>query len=153
MKTIQAGSRAFFSGMEGFTPKDNDVVVICEEGEHSGFLVKRFFRGDDGKTCQFHIARVPKQRLISWEVRRAQAMSLGHYLLTDFCQEFGITMADLEQLRPLRQRIDIRHEYVGMIYDYYLENGAMTLTDEQRMVVYEEYKRERINDKKFIVEK
>ena len=70
-------------------------------------------------------------------------MSLGHYLLPEFCREFGITLNDFEQLRPLRDRLDYLHKYVGMIYDYYLENGAMMLTDEQRMAVYDEYKKER----------
>ena len=144
MKRILAGSRAFFSDIEGFQPHDRDEVVICEDGEHPGFLVKRFFRSEDGQGCEFHIARVPKERLIRWEVRRGQAMSLGHYLLPEFCREFGITMDDFEQLRPLRDRLDYLHKYVGMIYDYYMENGAMTLTDEQRMAVYEEYKKERV---------
>jgi hypothetical protein len=143
MKRIIAGSRAFFSHVEGFAPHDHDELVICEDGEHQGFLVKRYFASADGQGCEFHIARVDKQRLIHWELRRGQAMSLGHYLLPEFCTEFGITMEDLEKLRPLRERLDYRHKYVGMIYDYYLENEAMTLTDEQRMAVYDEYKKER----------
>jgi hypothetical protein len=142
MKRILTGSRAFFSDIDGFTPHDRDEVCICEEGEHPGFLVKRFFHTKDGN-CEFHIVRVPKERLIKWEVRRGQAMSLGHYLLPEFCREFGITLNDFEQLRPLRDRLDYLHKYVGMIYDYYLENEAMTLTDEQRMAVYDEYKKER----------
>lgn len=143
MKRILAGSRAFFSNIDGFTPHDRDEVVICDEGEHHGFLVKRFFKSDDGQGCEFHIARVPKERLIKWEVRRGKAMSLGHYLLPEFCAEYGITLEDFEQLQPLRERLDHLHEYVGMIYDYYLQNEAMSLTDEQLMAVYNEYKKER----------
>ena len=143
MKRILAGSRAFFSGIDGFSPHDTDTVCICEQDEHRGFLVKRFFRNQEDGGCEFHIARVPKERLIKWELRRGQAMSLGHYLLPEFCSEYGITLDDFEQLRPLRNRLDYRHEYVGMIYDYYLTNGTMSLTEEQRMAVYEEYKKER----------
>ena len=143
MKRIVAGSRAFFSGIEGFAPHDTDTVCICERNEHQGFLVKRFFRNQEDGGCEFHIARVPKERLIKWEVRRGQAMSLGHYLLPEFCQEFGITISDLETLRPLRERMDVRHEYVGMIYDFYLINGSMTLSNEQLSEVYENYKKYR----------
>ena len=143
MKRILAGSRAFFSDIPGFTPHDRDEVIICEADEQRGFLVKRFFASSDGQGCEFHFARVSKERLIHWEVKRGQAMSLGHYLLPTFCAEFGITLDDYEKLRPLRNRLDYRHEYVGMIYDYYLENGSMSLSEEQRMAVYHEYLKER----------
>ena len=43
MKRILTGSRAFFSDIDGFIPHDSDEVCIREEGEHPGFLVKRFF--------------------------------------------------------------------------------------------------------------
>lgn len=147
MVSIQTGSRAFFGDIPDFKPHDTDMVYICERGEMRGFLHKRFMKNAAGDGCDFFIVRDTKENLMQWELKHAQPMSLGHYLLPDFCREFGITMADLETLRPLRDRLDTMHQYVGLIYDAYIENGSMTLTDEQRMGAYEEYKRERKNIK------
>jgi hypothetical protein len=70
-------------------------------------------------------------------------MTLCSFLVPEFCQEFGITVSDLETLRTLRDRMDRRHSYLVVIYDAYIENGSMTLTDQQRQAAFEEYKKER----------
>lgn len=142
MIEIQAGSRAFFSGMEGFTPHDNDVVVI-ENSAGNGYLFHRSIPNVAERKDVYHVVKQNKERLMNWELKHSSPMVLGRYLLPAFCEEFGITVDDLETLRPLRDRMDRRHSYLVVIYDAYIENGSMTLTDQQRQTAFEEYKKER----------
>jgi len=142
MIRIDAGSRAFFSGIEEFTPHDFDTVCIIEN-EKVKFLFKRYYYNKKMPGCEFHIVKMDKDRLIRWELKHSQPMSLGHYLMPEFCKVFDITVDDLPKLKPLRDRLDKKHQYEGIIYDYYLENGEMTLTNEQRLEAYDEYKKER----------
>ena len=142
MIEIQAGSRAFFSGMEGFTPHDNDVVVI-ENSAGNGYLFHRSIPNIAEQKDVYHVVKQNKERLMNWELKHSSPMVLGRYLLPAFCEEFGITVSDLETLRPLRDRMDRRHSYLVVIYDAYIENGSMTLTDQQRQAAFVEYKKER----------
>jgi hypothetical protein len=50
---------------------------------------------------------------------------------------------DLEQLRPMRENLNPRHLYLGAIYDAYMENSSMTLTDDQRQHAFVEYLKNR----------
>jgi hypothetical protein len=50
-----------------------------------------------------------------------------------------MTVQDLEQLRPMRENLNPRHLYLGAIYDAYMENGSMTLKDDQRQHAFVEY--------------
>lgn len=143
MIRIQAGSRAFFSGMEGFVPHDSDVVCVCGEGEHQNFLYKRSFPNKQERGCEFHIVLTDKDKLIRWELKHGRPMCLGHYLLPEFCQLFGITLEDFEKLRPLYERLDKFHLYERIIFDAYIENGEMTLTERQRKAAFDEYLNER----------
>jgi hypothetical protein len=140
MERIQVGSRAFFSGIEGFHPHDSDYVEIVEPKDVD-FYYKNVFK--EGKDCIFQVVRRPKEKRLEWAVKYERPMSLCMFLVPEFCQVFGITIADLETLRPLRDRMDRRHTYLTVIYDAYIENGSMTLTDQQRQAAFEEYKKER----------
>lgn len=142
MIEIQAGSRAFFSGMEGFAPHDNDVVVI-ENSAGNGYLFHRSIPNIAEQKDVYHVVKQNKERLMNWESKHSSPMVLGRYLLPAFCDEFGITVDDLSILRPMRDNLDRRHQYLGLIYDFYLQNGSMTLTEQQRQEAFEEYKKER----------
>lgn len=142
MIEIQAGSRAFFSGMEGFAPHDNDVVVI-ENSAGNGYLFHRSIPNRAEQKDVYHVVKQNKDRLMNWELKHSSPMVLGRYLLPAFCVEFGITVDDLPILKPMRNHLDYRHQYLGLIYDFYLQNGSMTLTEEQRQEAFNEYKKER----------
>ena len=141
-KKILTGSRAFFAGMEGFNPHDTDYAILVNK-EDVNYLFKSY-RADRVKhECHFFYVRNPKERLLPWIVKHAIPMTLCSFLVPEFCQQFGITVSDLEILRPLRDRMDRRHSYLVVIYDAYIENGSMALTDQQRQAAFEEYKKER----------
>ena len=70
-------------------------------------------------------------------------MVAGKYLIPEFCQEIGFTINDLPKIKPMIDRLDIKHHYEKIIYDSYIENGAFILTDEQRDKAYQSYKQSR----------
>ena len=66
-------------------------------------------------------------------------MSVGKWLVPEFCEEVGFGVDDLPKLQPLIDCLDERHMYEKIIYEAYLENKSFTLTDEQRKKAYELY--------------
>ncbi|MCH5307629.1 MAG: hypothetical protein J1E37_06060 [Prevotella sp.] len=140
MKRILTGSRAFFSGMEGFHPHDSDYIEIVEPKDVD-FYYKNCKK--EGTDCIFQNVRRPKDKRIRWALKYENPMSLCNFLIPEFAREFNITIEDLETLRPMRDMLDRRHQYLGVIYDAYIANGDFTLTDEQRQTAFDEYTKER----------
>lgn len=70
-------------------------------------------------------------------------MSLCEYLLPEFCQEFEIEFSDLSLVATMKEKLDAKHQYLGIIYDAYIANGSMTLTNDQLMEAYENYRASR----------
>lgn len=142
MAKIITGSRAFFDGMEGFTPHDTDAIQIVSERDVN-FLFRRSMYDHKDDCDTFYCVRQPKEQYLRWAARFASGSTLGQFLTPDFCQEFGITVDDLKQLQPMVERLDKRHKYIAIIYNAYIDNGSMTMTDKQRYAAFEEYKQER----------
>lgn len=142
MEKIVTGSELFFSGIEGFEPHDHDRIQIMEADDVNFLFKRRMFDRKDG-TDTFYIVRQPKDVYIKWAVKFASGTTLGMFLTPKFCEVFGITIDDLPKLQPLCERLNSRHHYEVIIYNAYLENGSMTLTNEQLMAAYEDYMRSR----------
>lgn len=136
MKKILTGSRAFFSGMEGYQPKDTDTIVIVSNPQ--GFEYVR--QTSRGSSCTFEVADRPKADHIRHALEKAPAMTLVRFLTPDYAKHIGLTVADLDQLQPLADRLDPKHQYARIILDAYRENGDFTLTDAQRTEAYAAYK-------------
>ncbi len=136
-KRITTGSRAFFSGMEGFQPKDNDVLVLVNANEVQFQWMRQT---SNGSTDIFEIVRRPKADLIAHAVEKAQPMAIARFLTPAFAEEIGLQVNDLADLKPMRECLDKKHEYLGVIFDAYVQNGSLTLTDAQRQAAYENYK-------------
>ena len=142
MEKIITGSELFFSGIEGFIPHDHDRIQIMEADDVNFLFKRRMFDHKDG-TDTFYIVRQSKEEYIRWAVKFASGTTLGMFLTPAFCEIFGVTIEDLLSLRPLCERLDSRHHYEAIIYEAYLANGSMTLTEEQRMEAYKDYKQSR----------
>ena len=136
-KRITTGSRAFFSGMEGFQPKDKDIVVMVEPQDVQFQWMRQT---SNGSTDIFEIVRRPKAELIAHAVEKAKPMAIARFLTPAFAEEIGLQVDDLAALKPMRDALDKKHEYLGIIYDAYVKNGSLTLTDEQRQSAFENYK-------------
>ena len=143
MKRIVTGSRAFFSGMEGFKPKDYDVIVIVNNKE---VPFKWMRQTSNGSVDVFEIVRHPKAKLISHAVEKAQPMAIARFLTPDFAKEIGLHPSDLPALRPMRENLDTKHEYLGVIYDAYVSNSSFELTDDQRQAAFDVYLKCRTNE-------
>jgi hypothetical protein len=133
---ILVGSRAFFDGLPNFKPHDSDYVEFYNPEEVS-FTYKNVIK--EGRDCLFQLVRRPKQERIDYALAHERPFSLCMFLVPRVCQEFGMNLQDLEQLRPMRETLNPRHLYLGAIYDAYMENGSMALTDDQRQHAFVEY--------------
>jgi len=136
MKRIVTGSRAFFSGMEGFKPKDVDVVILVN-AKNVPFQWMR--QTSNGAVDVFEIVRHPKEELIAHAVRKARPMAIARFLTPDFASAIGLLPSDLPALKPMRDALDPKHGYLGVIYDAYVSNGSFELTDEQRLAAFNAY--------------
>lgn len=137
MKKITTGSRAFFCGIEGFNPKDKDIIVMVEKNDVAFEWMRQT---SNGSTDVFEIVRRPKAELIAHAVEKAKPMAIARFLTPEFAEEIGLEPANLAQLKPMRDALDPKHEYLGVIYDAYVKNGSFNLTDEQKMAAFENYK-------------
>lgn len=145
-REIVTGSRAFFTGMHNFAPKDCDIILIVQPGETSGYQWMR--QTSNGSTDVFEIVLRPKEELIAHALKKSVPMAIGRLLTPEFANLIGLSVSDLKVLRPMRERLDVKHEYVGLIYDAYIANGSFTLTDNQRSLCYESYMASRKKDGK-----
>lgn len=145
-REIVTGSRAFFTGMHNFAPKDCDIILIVQPGETSGYQWMR--QTSNGSTDVFEIVLRPKEELIAHALKKSVPMAIGRFLTPEFANLIGLSVSDLKVLRPMRERLDVKHEYVGLIYDAYIANGSFTLTGNQRSLCYESYMASRKKDGK-----
>lgn len=131
------GSRYFFEGYPDFNPHDTDTITLVDPNPN--FKRMMIIRGK-GKDDYFFV-RKPKEEMIQDALNSKLAMVFCKFLIPEFNQEIGFTIEDLPKLKPLVDRVDEKHIYARMIFDFYLENGSFILTQEQRDAAYKEYKR------------
>ena len=129
------GSRAFFEGMQGFCPKDTDILELVDNP--TGFKDVRQFKGK-GK-CVFQWRRMSAGEFIQVTMTRNLPMEIGKFLVPEFADAIGFTIEDLKRLQPMVDRLDDAHRYEKIIFDAYLYNNAFTLTSEQRSMAFDEY--------------
>lgn len=133
------GSRYFFSVYDDFVGKDRDEIQVIETED---FLHIRQITGLS--KCLFQVRKKPSvDEYIKWDVESNVPMSVGKYLIPEFCAEIGFTIADLPKVKSLVDRLDPKHRYEEIIYNSYIENGSFMLTDEQRFRAYKSYKESR----------
>lgn len=138
---FQIGSRVFFGEYPDFESKDNDWLYIMEgwDDEHTTMFNFR----KDGMD-RFFMKDMSKAEAIEDTVKCKLPMRAGKFLVPDFAEYLGMTIDDLKRLEPVFDKIDDKHSYEKLIYAFYVENNAFTLTDEQRKEAYDSYKQSRI---------
>lgn len=141
IKRIIIGSRAFFSVYEDFKSKDTDVIAIMDTffpGKNS-MNMKLPKEGED----VFLYRNLDKEGFINDTLSSGLPMRAGKFLVPEFIDYIGLTIDDLQLLRPMFEEMDEKHKYEKIIFDSYVKNNSFTLTDEQRMKAYEVYKESR----------
>lgn len=142
MNKILVGSRAFFTGIEGFTPHDYDYVDFCKPTWE--FKNVRQLKFPD--KCMFTFVRKSNDELIDFALNNEPAMQVGKFLVPEVVNYLGMSFDDIKRLAPVFDKLDDKHKYEKIIFDAYLENGKMELTDEQRLKAFECYKKARENE-------
>lgn len=143
MCRILIGSEYFFGRYGDFKGKDIDEIELVSTAE---FAQMRQITGRG--RCLFQMKRhATTQEYIDWAVKSNIGMVIGKFLVPEFCNAIGFTVADLPKLEVLLARLDAKHQYEKIIYNSYIENGSFTLTDEQRDRAYQSYKESRGNTK------
>lgn len=134
------GSTYFFKDIEGFSSKDIDYLELEEDPKS----FKNCYQLTGNGKCLFRWRKMSVNEFIEISLRRNCPMELGKFLIPEFCNEIGFAVDDLIHLKSLRDRLDDKHKYEGIIYDAYIENNSFTLNDEQLINAYKEYKKYRM---------
>jgi hypothetical protein len=139
MAKFLTGSTYFFSEYPDFKSKDIDEIEIVDEAPF------KYLRQLSGMGhCLFQLKKQPsKEDYIKYSVENQPGMAIAKFLVPEFCKEIGVEIEDLPKLQPLADRLDIKHKYLGLIYQSYLENNSFSLTPEQRLKAYNSYKESR----------
>ena len=135
------GSSVFFSDYEDYTAKDNDKLCIMDNFPIKDTNVLNLkLNGDD----VFFYKNMSKDEFIKDTIDSKVPMRVGKFLSPEFCKYIGFEISDYAKLNEVFNNLDDRHQYEKIIRDAYIENNSFTLTDEQRLKAYEEYKGKRL---------
>ena len=145
MKKYVVGSRAFFSGMEGFRSKDKDYLVLEDNPIGYNWRREQSLRG----ICTFYYKRLPVEQLVQRCLGMRDALQLGKFLVPEVAAELRMSVDDIRPLETLLPLLDEKHRYYEIIFRAYLTNGSFTLTEAQRLEAYKSYteSRERKDNK------
>ena len=140
IKQFKIGSSYFFNEYPDYVSKDIDELCIMNTFPNIKTNVLNMkIKGKD----VFFYRNMDKGRFIKEVEDTKVYMKLGKFLIPEFAEYINFTIDDLKQLEGLFNNLDEKHKYEKVIFDSYIENGDFTLTDEQRLAAYNEYKRER----------
>ncbi len=139
MEKIIVGSRAFFSGIDGFTPGSTDYVELIENPEKFEWRHELSMRGVNTYSYKKEASDVMVQRTLDY----GNPLLVGKFLVPAVAEAIGLTVADLQPLEPLLDDLEEKHRYIKTIYEAVKANGSFSLTDEQRAAAFEEYSKTR----------
>lgn len=144
MKTTKQfiiGSNVFFTDYyDDYISHDIDELHIMDNWSIKNTNVLNF--KNNGKDI-FYFKDMSKQEFINDTLMCNTPMRVGKFLVPEFAQHLNMTIDDLKQLKPMIDKLDDKHKYEQMIYDFYIENNDFILTEKQRDIVYDEYKKYR----------
>ena len=137
MERIITGSCCFFAEYPGFCSKDIDEIEFVDKNPSSSF--ERIVKGTNKDV--FYLKKTTKENYIKYFLNRDSGMTIAFFITPRVAEILGLTIEDLKLVAPLREKLkdDPRHEYLGIIYDYYIENNNFTLTNTQRQMAYNNY--------------
>jgi len=139
MKRILVGSRAFFSGIDGFKSKDHDYLELVENPTTFKWRREQSLRG----TCIFQFKKEPVAQMVQRTLDCGDPFVACKFVVPEVAQAIGATVNDILPLEALLSKLDDKHQYVAVIFDAIKQNGSFELTDEQRAAAYEVYRQAR----------
>lgn len=139
MDKIIVGSRAFFSGMEGFKSKDRDFLELVDEPKGFEWRQEMSLRGVD----TFRYRKESPAQMVQRTINAGDPLLIGKFLVPEVAEAIGATVADILPLEQLLPQLDDKHRYVALIFDAVKENNSFTLTAEQRATAFAAYQEAR----------
>lgn len=130
------GSKAFFDSIEGFTPHDTDLTEFSKSQK----VILSVNKITIDKTI--FIWRDDRDAIIEFVLNGVKFPSQVCVLLIPEVVEYlNINMEIWKKAKDiLVPLLDEKHKYLGVILDFYINNGKAELTDEQRLIAYDVYK-------------
>ena len=145
-KIFRTGSCSFFEGLDGFFPKDVDILIFDDSPKGYEYY-KQISYGDK---CVFEWNNKGVDFLINYALNHPKpAMQVIKFLSPGVADYIGLGIDKLQLLKPLIDALDSKHEYAKVIYQSYIENGKFELIDKQRLEAFEVYKKSRQNNKRY----
>lgn len=142
------GSNAFFAGMDGFVPKDNDRLILVDDVSECGLPITTHSEMRLKGNCYFFYKRLPKEEMIDNCIKSKDPIVVGKFLVPSVARDLGLTIDDLRRLEDIVSSLDEAHTYEKVIFRAYLENKDFVLTDEQRREAFNTYRNNRHYDKR-----
>ena len=142
------GSNAFFAGMEGFSPKDNDCLILVDDASECGIPITTHSEMRLKGNCYFFYKRLPKDEMIDNCIKSKDSIVVGKFLVPSVARDLGLTINDLRRLEDTVMSLDEAHTYEKIIFRAYLENKDFVLTEEQRREAFNTYSNNRYYDKR-----
>lgn len=141
IKKIKIGSSVFFDRYEDYKSKDVDILAIMDEflPGHNSLNMRKINSNED----IFLYKNLNKEQFIQDCLKSGVPLRAGKFLVPEFADYIHLTIKDLKRLGFEFRKLDESHKYEKIIYDAYIKNNSFTLTDEQRLSAYEEYKKSR----------
>lgn len=130
------GSKAFFDSIKGFTPHDTDLTEFSKSQK----VILSINRITIDKTI--FVWRDDRDAIIEFVLNGVKFPSQVCVLLIPEVVEYlNINMEIWKKAKDiLVPLLDEKHKYLGVILDFYIDNGKAELTDEQRLIAYNVYK-------------
>ena len=142
------GSNAFFKGMDGFVPQDNDRLILVDDASECGIPFSTHSEMRLKGNCYFFYRRLPKDEMIDNCIKSKDPIVVGKFFVPSVARDLGLTIDDLKRLEDTVTSLDKAHKYEEVIFRSYLENGDFVLTDKQREEAFRIYNNSRHYDKR-----
>lgn len=134
------GSNYFFSKYNDYILHDTDYVELLDNDVGNFYYEKRLYDKELHADI-FQIKRFKtKEEQIEECILYDKPIAASAYLIPEIVNELNIEISDLKKLEIPIRRCFHKHHYIQVIYDFYIQNNSFTLTDEQRLIAYEDYK-------------
>ena len=144
---LLVGSDYFFHNCEGYIPHDYDYIILIDKANSS---YKPSFDSKDTlhiysshtKCDKTFYYRYEKQDFIDDIVNGiVSKYFLNKFLVPEVNEAIGFEFSELHALNYLFDELDDKHKYLKIIYDSYIENDEYYLSDSQRELAFNEYKK------------
>lgn len=114
------GSTYFFKDIKGFSSKDVDNLILEENPTN----YKDWSQLTGHGKCIFRWRKVDADEMVSLHLKYGDPMSVGKFLVKDFVEELQIKKEHLIALKDLFEKLDDKHKYLQILYDYSINNDG-----------------------------